>query len=248
MSTGLAIIGGSGLNQLQDLNVDEQRMVETPYGKPSGPLQLGELNGTPVTFLPRHGTDHDIAPHRINYRANLWALKEAGVGRIIGVAAVGGITAKYEPQSLIVPTQIIDYTWSRDHTLYDTATGGVEHIDLTEPFSPELRFELQGAADELDVPLIPQATYGVTQGPRLETAAEIDRMERDGCDVVGMTAMPETALARELGLDYALCALVVNWAAGRGAEATMMDEIEHNLVTGMENVRRLIAAAVQRII
>jgi 5'-methylthioinosine phosphorylase len=247
MSPSIAIIGGSGLDQLQGLSVQEHHDVTTPYGDPSGPIQIGDLNETAIAFLPRHGSKHDIAPHCINYRANLWALKSIGVNRIIAVAAVGAIARQFTPQSIVLPNQIIDYTYSREHTLYGQDAKALTHVDFTQPFSEELRNALLEAGGALEFELFPEAIYGVTQGPRLETAAEINRMERDGCDVVGMTAMPEAGLARELGMPYALCSLVVNWAAGRGAATITMAEIEHNLEQGMENMRKLLVASISRL-
>ena len=211
----LAFIGGSGLDSLPDLAVTELRDSETPYGKPSAPVALGRLGDIQIAFLPRHGTEHSIAPHQINYRANLAALADLGVDRIIAIAAVGGISAQMAPPRLVIPDQLIDYTWSREHTFSDGTGTGVVHVDFTHPFCAILRSTLSAAAINLNVTAIDGAVYGAMQGPRLETAAEINRMERDGCDIVGMTVMPEAALARELDIRYAVCALIVNWAAGR---------------------------------
>ena len=216
--------------------------MHTPYGEPSGPLVHGTLAGKQVVFLPRHGTGHTIPPHEVNYRANLWALEHIGVEKVIAIAAVGGITAKMKPGALVIPDQIIDYTWSRQHTFFQGDLTQVTHVDFTHPYCEELRSRLLQAGKAVGNLLIDHGTYGATQGPRLETAAEINRMERDGCDIVGMTGMPEAVLARELGLCYATCALCVNWAAGRGeGEGEIsMDDIERNLKAGMDTVRALL--------
>lgn len=242
MSSDTAIIGGTGLTSLQGLKIVRREVVHTPYGEPSGPLAHGVLYGKEVVFLPRHGATHTIPPHMVNYRANLWALKHIGIRRIIAVAAVGGINPQMYPTRIAFPDQIIDYTYSRAHTFFENGLESVTHIDFTEPYCAELRGLLIQAAENAGLDAWAQGTYGATQGPRLETAAEIDRMERDGCDMVGMTGMPECALARELELCYATCAVSANWAAGRGGAAISMDEIRANLRTGMERVGRLLDA------
>lgn len=238
----LGIIGGSGLTRLKALEVERQEIVGTPYGDPSAPLTFGRFDGGSVVFLPRHGGAHTIPPHRVNYRANLWALKNAGVERVIGMAAVGGITAPLAPGMLCVPDQVIDYTWGREHTLFETDLASVTHVDFTEPYCESLRRDLLQAAAAVGVALHDGGTYGATQGPRLESAAEIRRLEHDGCDMVGMTGMPEAALARELGLCYASLALSVNWAAGKSDGPITMAEIEHHLETGMAEARKVLAA------
>jgi 5'-deoxy-5'-methylthioadenosine phosphorylase len=236
----LAIIGGSGLSRMPNLHIVGREVVRTPYGEPSAPLTLGVLGDRNIWFLPRHGPDHGIPPHRVNYRANLWALRQVGARKIIGVAAVGGIRADLGPLTLAVPDQIIDYTHERQHSFFDQIQSPVVHIDFTHPYCEELRQGLLGAAHNLGEPMVAGCTYGATQGPRLETAAEIRRMEWDGCDLVGMTGMPEAALARELDLCYACCALVVNWAAGKSAGVISLEDIEANLNLGMDKVRRLL--------
>lgn len=237
----LAIIGGTGLTDLQGLSISDEKIVSTPYGDCSAPIQFGELSGVQVAFLARHGKGHTIAPHAINYRANIWALKESGITSIIAVNAVGGIRKNYGTESIVIPHQIIDYTWGRESSYSEK--GKVIHIDFTEPYSEELR-ELLMDAGELEGLLVhSQGIYGVTQGPRLETAAEIDRLERDGCDIVGMTGMPEACLARELSLEYACLSLVVNPAAGRSDSVITMEQIEQAIEKGMGKVRRLIERA-----
>ncbi|NOR41093.1 MAG: S-methyl-5'-thioinosine phosphorylase [Gammaproteobacteria bacterium] len=242
--TELAIIGGSGLARLQDLEKVRGEVFHTPYGDPSGELVFGNLQGHDVVFLARHGAGHTIPPHRINYRANLWALKNSGIKQVIAVCAVGGIREDMQAATVIIPDQIIDYTWSREHTLFDEDLALVTHIDFTEPYSRELRSMLIDSAGRAGVDVIASGTYGATQGPRLETAAEINRMENDGCHMVGMTGMPEAALARELGLDYAVCAVSANLAAGRGSGPIEMKDIEDSLSAGMEKVGLIIEQAV----
>lgn len=226
----LALIGGTGLYKFPGLDEVEEIRSETPWGKPSDVIVCGRLAGHAVAFLARHGRAHDIAPHAVNYRANLAALKELGATRIIGVNAVGGIRDDMGPRTLVVPDQIIDYTHGRITSFADGAGGAVTHIDFSEPYSQALRSDLMEAARGAGVDVVAGGCYGATQGPRLETRAEITRMRRDGCDLVGMTGMPEAALARELGVEYACLALVANWAAGCGDEAEIsLDEIYANL-------------------
>lgn len=245
--TKLAIIGGTGLTSLKDLEITAREVVHTPYGEPSGPLTYGELCGHQVIFLARHGYGHTIPPHKVNYRANMWALKEHGAEKVIAVNAVGGIREDLAPGRLVFPDQIIDYTWSRVNTYFEEGLTHVTHIDFTHPYCNELRQQLIRGASEVGVDAADHGTYGATQGPRLETAAEVDRLERDGCDMVGMTGMPEAALARELGVCYACTAVVANWAAGRGADEITMAEIERNLKAGMEAVRRLLEHSLREI-
>ncbi len=236
----LAIIGGTGLQSLKTLQITHREMIHTPYGEPSGPLTHGILGGKKVVFLPRHGPSHSIPPHEINYRANLWALKHSGVSKVIAVAAVGSINKDFQPGQMVIPDQIIDYTWSRAHTFVEVGQTPVMHVDFTHPYSQMLRELLMQGCKLARIEASFSATYGATQGPRLETAAEIDRMERDGCSLVGMTGMPEAALARELELEYATCAVVANMAAGRGKGNISMTEIEHHLRAGMDQVRSLL--------
>src|SRR5437667_7167321 len=241
----LAIIGGTGLTQLANLDVSGGQVVRTPYGEPSGPLTFGAIRGVPVVFLARHGCGHTIPPHQVNYRANLWALKEQGVGDIISVVSVGGIRADLGPGKIVVPHQMIDYTCGRMNTFFENEAA-VKHIDFTEPYTGELRRRLLTAAKACGEAAVDGAVYAATQGPRLETAAEIDRLERDGADIVGMTGMPEAALAREIELGYAAIAVVVNHAAGRGASArgVALQEIEEVLKHSVGRVRKIIEAFV----
>jgi 5'-methylthioinosine phosphorylase len=245
--TRLAIIGGTGLTSLSTLQITQRRMVSTPYGEPSGPVSVGELAGIEVVFLPRHGHGHTIPPHRINYRANIWALKQIGVECVVAAAAVGGIHPEMGPGAIVIPNQIIDYTWGRGHTMFDKDLDRVVHVDFTEPYCPTLRAHLLAAGREAGLELFDVGTYGATQGPRLETAAEIRRMERDGCDLVGMTGMPEAALARELDLSYATCAVVANWAAGKSGGPITMEQIRAALEGGMERIRTLLKFLIPRV-
>jgi 5'-methylthioinosine phosphorylase len=215
----IAIIGGSGLTQLDNLEITRRLIVRTPYGEASGPLTLGRIDGTDVVFLARHGYGHTLAPHEINYRANLWALQAQGVTDVMAVFTVGGIAAGLGAGSVVVPDQIIDYTWGRPSTYFEGAEQPVTHIDFTYPYDEEMRGRLLAAAKTASVEVVDGGTYAAVQGPRLETKAEIDRLEGDGATIVGMTGMPEAALARELKLKYAGIAVVVNPAAGRGASA-----------------------------
>jgi 5'-deoxy-5'-methylthioadenosine phosphorylase len=212
----LAVIGGSGLTRLASLTASERNSVRTPYGDPSGPINRGAIRGRAALFLARHGHAHTIPPHQINYRANVWALKEEGATRIVSVASVGGVRSDLGPGTLVVPHQIIDYTWGRRATYFDGGDAPVVHVDFTHPYTETLRQRILAAGRAAGETILDGGVYAATQGPRLETAAEIDRMERDGADMVGMTAMPEAALARELELEYASIAVVVNHAAGRG--------------------------------
>ncbi len=242
----LAVIGGTGLQRLEGLELLGREAVETPYGAPSAPLARGRLAGRELLFLARHGEGHTIPPHRINYRANLWALKEAGAPRILAVAAVGGIDPDLAPGELVLPDQLIDYTHGREATFFDGdgTPEGVVHVDFTEPYDGALRELLRRAAEAGGVPLRDGGCYGCTQGPRLETAAEIRRMARDGCTLVGMTGMPEAALARELGLPYCCLAVVANAAAGLAQGPITMEQIHTALEEGMARVRRLLEALV----
>ena len=240
----LAIIGGSGLYSLEeDFELDEQVPRGTPWGDTSADILLGHWQGIKLAFLPRHGPGHRIPPHRINYRANLWALRRLGVKNIIGVNAVGGISPEVPPLTLAVPDQIIDYTSGRESTFFDGGESGLEHVDFSWPYSATLRGIITEAALELGQPIVASGTYGATNGPRLETAAEIRRLQNDGCDMVGMTGMPEAALARELELDYACLALVVNWAAGIEDRVISMGEILANVEKGIQRIKRLLLAA-----
>lgn len=243
----VAIIGGTGFSLLKGLTITHREMVNTPYGQASSPLIFGELGGSKVVFLARHGSAHTIAPHQVNYRANLWALKETGVQRVIAIAAVGGIRDDMSPGRIVFPDQIIDYTWSRRHTYYED-NQEVHHIDFSYPYCDEVRSVLIEGAHKAGLDPVIDGTYGATQGPRLETAAEIKRLRNDGCAIVGMTGMPEASLARELDLCYATCAVVANWAAGINEQIITMEEIDANLIQGMSKVRKLLEYSLSNVV
>jgi 5'-methylthioinosine phosphorylase len=243
----LAVIGGSGLTRLPGFESSGEHTVSTPYGAPSAPLVSGTLGGARMVFLARHGNSHSIAPHDINYRANIWALKNEGVSRILSVATVGGIGERFPPGALVVPHQLIDYTWGRAHTFFDDGEP-VTHVDFTEPYSEDIRSALLWAAGASGEPVVADAVYAVTQGPRLESAAEINRLERDGADIVGMTAMPEAVLAREKGIGYGALAVVANYAAGRGDSRNRIDLEAIHAVHGeaMLRVVRILAKVAEK--
>jgi len=246
MSIELAVVGGTGLYHFAGLEEIERHQVDTPYGKPSADVVVGSLAGKRVAFLARHGEGHSVAPHRINYQANVWALHRVGARRIVGVNAVGGIRQDMGPRVLVVPDQIIDYTSGRLTSFCDAEGAEVKHIDFSEPYSAMLRSAVLAAARTAGVPVVDGGCYGATQGPRLETRAEIARMRHDGCDLVGMTGMPEAALARELECDYACLALVANWAAGCGDEAEIsLPEIFANLAAATAEVPKIIEAVLR---
>mgnify|MGYP005827800581 FL=1 len=239
----VGIIGGTGLTTLSGLEITGEREVQTPWGAPSSPLVEGILGEQRVIFLSRHGNPHRIPPHQVNYRANLWALQNAGVRTVVGVNAVGGIHPVMGPAHIVIPDQIIDYTWGRGSTFFEGELDAVTHIDFSFPYTESARAVLIEAASKLDVPISDFGVYGATQGPRLETAAEIVRLERDGCDLVGMTGMPEASLAAELKLNYVCLGLVVNWAAGKSDHIITMEEIEAAIEQGMSGVKRILVEA-----
>jgi len=241
-----AIIGGTGVTNMPGLTLNYREMVKTIYGAPSSPLIHGSINDSDVIFLARHGRRHTIPPHMVNYRANIKALHEVGVTHVIALAAVGGISDECNEQSLVVPDQIIDYTYDRSHTYHGAKHDRFENIDFTEPYSAPIRQQLIDSAEALKLPLITSGVYGATQGPRLETAAEIKRLESDGCTIVGMTGMPEASLARELGLEYACCAMVVNRAAGKVSTGISFSDKEKNLKGGVDHVQKLITEVLKR--
>ncbi|RXR00944.1 S-methyl-5'-thioinosine phosphorylase [Pseudoxanthomonas composti] len=237
----LAVIGGTGVYGLATLDEVETRAVTTPYGDPSGPVRVGTLLGHRVAFLARHGEGHSLPPHKINYRANLAALKQIGATRVLALNTVGGITEDFGPRVLACPDQLIDYTWGRISTLSEEPGSEVLHVDFGDPYTPMLRHKLLAAAKVTGTRVVDGGCYGATQGPRLETKAEIARMRRDGCDLVGMTGMPEAGLARELGLDYVCLGIVANWAAGCGTgEEITMAEVLANVKAASAGLPELI--------
>jgi 5'-methylthioinosine phosphorylase len=249
-----AIVGGSGLSNFEGLHKVQRHHVDTSYG--DALVIEGELQGGRVLFMPRHGEGHSIPPHKINYRANMAALKQLGTEHILACNAVGGIHADMGPGKLIVPDQIIDYTYGREHTYSDgqgsntvegdrqDGLGSVDHVDFTHPYESSLRRLLIDAIDQHGLKSCAFGVYGCTQGPRLESAAEVKRLKRDGCDLVGMTGMPEAVLARELGLPYASVCLVVNWAAGLTDDIITMAEITRVLATGIEDIKAILGQIV----
>lgn len=252
MSIDLALIGGTGLYRIPGLEGAERHALDTPYGHPSDSVVVGHIGTHRVAFIARHGESHTIPPHRVNYRANIWALQHLGARHVVGVNAVGGIRGDLGPRVIALPDQIIDYTHGRSSSFCDVAGAPVRHIDFSAPYSAGLRDRLLAAAQRAGVEVVVGGCYGVTQGPRLETRAEIARLRQDGCDLVGMTGMPEAALARELDIDYACIALVANWAAGcdpsTGAEADKgisLPEIFENLEAATAKIPKIVIALLQ---
>lgn len=244
-SIELAVIGGTGLYRLADLEDVETLQPETRFGATSGPVRVGRLDGRRVAFLARHGEGHSLPPHRINYRANLAALQQLGATRVLALNTVGGITERFGPRVLACPDQLIDYTWGRVSTICEEPGSEVVHVDFGEPYTRTLRQQIVEAARRVDVELVDGGCYGATQGPRLETRAEIARMRRDGCDLVGMTGMPEAGLAREMGLDYACLAIVANWAAGAGPdpdEVITLQDVLDNVAAASAGLPALLCA------
>jgi 5'-methylthioinosine phosphorylase len=243
MIIDLAVIGGTGVYALGELAGVETHQPVTPYGAPSGPVRVGLYAGRRVAFLARHGEGHSLPPHRINYRANLAALKALGAQRVLALNTVGGITEAYGPRVLACPDQLIDYTWGRISTFCEEPGSEVLHVDFGDPYTLALRRQVLAAAARAGVAVVDGGCYGATQGPRLETRAEIARLRRDGCDLVGMTGMPEAGLARELGLDYACLAIVANWAAGAGPdvdEVITLQDVLDNVAAAMAGVPPLL--------
>jgi len=242
----LAIIGGTGLTQLENLNIKKRLIVRTPYGDPSQPLIFGEIAGKEVIFLARHGNGHTIPPHAVNYRANVHALHLQGVTEIAAIATVGGIHPSLSAGVIAIPQQIIDYTHGRENTFYDGVDLPVKHIDFTHPYCETLRKKWFDAAVNAGEVVVNEGVYAAMQGPRLETAAEINRLERDGATMVGMTGMPEAVLARELDISYAAICPVANHAAGRGDSASgiQYEDLMHHLNLTMSRVRNIITQLV----
>lgn len=238
----LALVGGTGLNEHGESV--ELLVVDTPYGPPSAPLSVVESDLLRVIFLPRHGSPHCFPPHRVNYRANMWALREAGANHVLAVSAVGGITPAYSPGTLAAPSQLIDYSWGREHTYSDSENVPLVHVDFTNPYDGPLRRVLLQCASNSSLDIVDGGCIGVFQGPRLESAAEVEKARRDGCDMAGMTSLPEAGLARELGLDYAGIAVVSNWGAGVSGELISEDDIAETLEEPMSRVRTLVRAIV----
>jgi 5'-methylthioadenosine phosphorylase len=245
----LAIIGGTGLTKLANLEITHRQVSRTPYGEPSGALTFGKIRNKELIFLARHGSGHTIPPHEVNYRANIWALHAQKVTHVLAIASVGGIRSDLAPGTLIIPDQIIDYTHSRKATYFDGQDKAVTHIDFTEPYCEKLRQQCLAAAKSAGETVINGGTYAAVQGPRLETAAEINRLERDGAHMVGMTGMPEASLAKEIGLCYAALGVVANFAAGRGSSKheVRLQNIDEILQSAMQRVRNIIEDLTEQI-
>lgn len=244
----IAVIGGSGLDKLS-IDVEREPLAsETPYGHASAGAFLTQADHCAFAFLPRHGDQHQFPPHKVNYRANICLLKSLGVKKIIAINVVGGISQQMKPLTLVVPDQVIDYTYGREHTFFDgqvsaellNIAGSVQHIDFSFPYSPQLRSQVEAYLNTHSTEFIAGGVYGCTQGPRLETAAEVRRLAKDGCDIVGMTSMPEAALARELSMEYVSICLVVNWAAGIASEELKFEAIMENCEQGMALIQNLL--------
>lgn len=240
----LAVIGGSGFDSYAELECVETIHLETPYG-PAAPITIGQLAGERLLFMPRHGPEHRVAPHLINYRANIWALHEQGVERTLAINAVGGIRDDMRPGSLVLPNQIVDYTHGREHSYFTGGDAGVMHAEFADPYDEEWRAVLLQVLLQVaranEFAIIGDGVHACTQGPRLETAAEIRRLRNDGCDLVGMTGMPEAVLARELGMRYAALGVVVNWAAGLSSKPITLETVFQQLHVSMQDVKRFIA-------
>jgi len=239
----LALIGGTGLTELEQAS--ETCVIDTPYGAPAAPVRVIATDPVRLLFLPRHGSPHRLPPHCINYRANMWALREAGADHVLAVSAVGGITADFAPGTLAAPDQLIDYTWGREHTYSDSGHAPLVHADFTHPYEGPLRHMLLQSAAGQSIDIIDGGCIGVFQGPRLESAAEVEKARRDGCHMAGMTSLPEAGLARELGLDFAGVAVVSNWGAGIGGDTISEEDIAETLKEPMSRVRALVRALVQ---
>lgn len=238
----IAIIGGTGLNQWADLQITRRETVKTPYGEPSAPLVYGRIGGAEALFLARHGEGHKLPPHAINYRANIAALQAAGASAVVAVAAVGGIAPWFAPGEVAIPDDVLDYTWGREHSYSDGRHGSaLQHVEFGHPYAPALRQALQDAAVAAGVQVAGAGVMAVTQGPRLESPAEVRRLQRDGADMIGMTGMPEAALAAELALPYASLAVSVNWAVGVQGLSDVHAQIEQSIERGMGKVRKILA-------
>ena len=241
----LAVIGGSGVYSLEGLSNTEVLSVKTPFGDVD--VTLGIFEGRQLAFLCRHGSGHKLPPHKINYRANLWALHSLGVKQVIAINAVGGIEDNCAPGVIVIPDQIIDYSYGREHTFAEQITEQFNHVEFAQPYSVVLRRQLVTASQKAGEAIVDGGCYACTQGPRLESAAEIKRLMRDGNTVVGMTAMTEAGLARELGVDYVSLCIVANWAAGLDDTPITMDDIFTVLKTSIARAQRILAAHVSNL-
>lgn len=246
MRAEIAIIGGSGVYSVEALKGASTTVVSTPYGN-SPEITIGRLGGRRVAFLPRHGKGHTVPPHLVNYRANIWALSELGVKRVLATTACGSLNPRMRSGELALLYQFIDFTKRRPQTFYEGGEGGVVHVDVTEPYCPELRDVLREAARGLKLKLHPRATYGCTEGPRFETAAEVRALRRLGCDLVGMTNVPECVLTRELEICYVAVAVVTNFAAGISKAKLTHTEVVELMKENIGRVQKLLFEAIPRI-
>jgi len=236
----VAIIGGTGVATLDGFNQCENKCYDTPYGKISSPLLVGTYKDSEITFLQRHGANHSIPPHKINYRANIWSLKQHGIRTVIGLNTVGGISAECHTGAIVIPDQILDYTYGREHTFFDGIDSQVKHVDMNQPYHEAVRGCIYQACECAGVVIVGTGAYAATQGPRFETPAEITRLRRDGAAIVGMTGMPEVGLAKELGLPYASICLVVNAAAGQSGSSISLSEIRDALDSGKQKISHIL--------
>lgn len=242
----IAVIGGSGVYSLDFIDSPQKQEVDTPYGK-SPEVITGEIENKGVAFMPRHGGGHGTPPHKINFRANLWALKELGAERVLATTAVGSLNPDIEPGEFVLLDQFLDFTKNRSLTFYEGGEEGVVHVDMTEPYCPELREVLQETAEDLDIPVHASGTYACTEGPRYETAAEIQMLNQLNADVVGMTNVPESVLARELEMCYSTVSIITNFAAGISDEKLTHEEVSKIMSENIERVKELIFTAIPNI-
>ncbi|MDQ7038486.1 MAG: S-methyl-5'-thioadenosine phosphorylase [Aquificota bacterium] len=259
----LGIIGGSGLYSLEGVRIVDEVFPETPFGEPSSPLTVAEVEGRRVVFLARHGKDHSLPPHLVPYRANLWAMRELGVERVLGVSAVGGINRDLMPGDLFIPTSFIDLTRSRERTFYEgrfskkvegedrvarlMREGKVVHVDVSDPYCPEMRNTLDRILRDLSLRYVHGGVYVCTEGPRFETTAEIRMIDKLGGDVVGMTGVPEVVLAKELRMCYASLCVVSNPAAGISENRLTSEEVLEMMAEKEEDIRRVVLEFVRRV-
>lgn len=246
MQAEIAVIGGSGVYSLDFIDNPQKQEVDTPYGKPPEVI-TGELEDKKVVFMPRHGEGHGTPPHKINFRANLWALNELGVERVLATTAVGSLKPDFKPGEFVLLDQFLDFTKNRPLTFYEGGEEGVVHVDMTEPYCPELRGVLQETAEDLGISIHSSGTYACTEGPRYETAAEIQMLKQLNADVVGMTNVPESVLAKELEMCYSTISIITNFAAGISDEKLTHEEVSEVMSKNIERVKELIFTAVPRI-
>jgi 5'-methylthioadenosine phosphorylase len=242
MAARIAIIGGTGVYDPGILNDIQEEIVATPFGKVRA--LIGKYQDREVVFVPRHGEKHSVPPHKINYRANIWSLRELGVERVIATAAVGSLNSDMKPTDLVMVDQFLDFTRGREQSFYEGGETGVFHVDVTNPYCRELRQVLFRNAKDLGMNVHFNGTYICTEGPRFETAAEIRMYRLLRGDVVGMTSVPEVVLARELGICYATIGMVTNYAAGISPTPLTHSEVIEVMAQNMANLRKLIMGSI----